>query len=195
MSNLPNEPHHGQATFDKRIKKIVFSAEQIETRTAELAQWINQTYAKSKDLILVALLKGSISFLALLMKSITVDHAIDFIVTSSYSGQTKSSGNIKIVMDLYADIKGKDVLIVEDIVDSGITLQKIKENLLTRGPKSLQIMTLLDKPYKRKSALTVDISGFQAPDEFLVGFGLDVKEKLRNLPYIGVFDEKYLDEV
>lgn len=181
--------------FDKRIKKIIFSAAQINEKIEELAHWVNENYKDSKDLVLVGLLKGSLPFLAALMKHINVDHEIDFIVASSYFGQTKSSGNIKIVMDLNLDIKNKDVLIIEDIIDSGITLDKIYKNLSARNPKSLKLMTLLDKPYKRKVDLKVDIFGFCAPDEFLVGFGLDVNEKLRNLPYIGVFDKKYLSEV
>lgn len=181
--------------FDKRIKKIIFSAAQINEKIEELARWVNENYKDSKDLVLVGLLKGSLPFLAALMKHINVDHEIDFIVASSYFGQTKSSGNIKIVMDLNLDIKNKDVLIIEDIIDSGITLDKIYKNLSARNPKSLKLMTLLDKPYKRKVDLKVDIFGFCAPDEFLVGFGLDVNEKLRNLPYIGVFDKKYLSEV
>lgn len=181
--------------FDKRIKKIIFSAAQINEKIEELAHWVNENYKDSKDLVLVGLLKGSLPFLAALMKHINVDHEIDFIVASSYFGKTKSSGNIKIVMDLNLDIKNKDVLIIEDIIDSGITLDKIYKNLSARNPKSLKLMTLLDKPYKRKVDLKVDIFGFCAPDEFLVGFGLDVNEKLRNLPYIGVFDKKYLSEV
>lgn len=181
--------------FDKRIKKIIFSAAQINEKIEELAHWVNENYKDSKDLVLVGLLKGSLPFLAALIKHINVDHEIDFIVASSYFGKTKSSGNIKIVMDLNLDIKNKDVLIIEDIIDSGITLDKIYKNLSARNPKSLKLMTLLDKPYKRKVDLKVDIFGFCAPDEFLVGFGLDVNEKLRNLPYIGVFDKKYLSEV
>lgn len=180
---------------DYRISKIIFTKEQIESRIKELANWVNEVYKDSKELILVGLLKGSIPFLSELIKYINIDHAMDFIVASSYLGKTSSSGNIKIIMDLASDINNKDVLIVEDIVDSGITLEKVKRNLQSRNPKSLRIMTLLDKPYKRKSSISVDISGFEAPDEFLVGFGLDVNEKLRNLPYIGVFDKKFIDEI
>lgn len=180
---------------DYRISKVIFSEEEIKSRIKELALWINKTYKDSNNLILVGLLKGSIPFLAELIKHIEVDHSMDFIVASSYSGKTSSSGNIKIVMDLASDINDKDVLIVEDIIDSGITLEKVKSNLNTRNPKSLRIMTLLDKPYKRKSNINADITGFEAPDEFLVGFGLDVNEKLRNLPYIGVFDKKFKDKI
>lgn len=180
---------------DSRIKKVLFTKEQIEEKIKELANWVNQNYKNSKDLIIVGLLKGSIPFLAQLIKDIEVDHELDFIVASSYSGKTSSTGNIKIIMDLATDILGKDVLIVEDIIDSGITLEKVKNNLLARKPKSLKIMTLLDKPFKRKVNIKADIFGFEVPDEFLVGFGLDVKEKLRNIPYIGIFKKECLDEV
>lgn len=180
---------------DRRVKKIIFTKKQISEKIKELANWVNSTYFGSDNLVLVALLKGSIPFLAELIKHIKIDHSMDFIVASSYLGHVKSTGNIKIVMDLASDIKDKDVLIVEDVIDSGITLNKVKENLFLRQPKSLKIMTLLDKPYVRNNNLKPDISGFIAPDEFLVGFGLDIKEKLRNLPYIGIFNKKYLDKI
>lgn len=181
--------------IDKRIKEVVFSAEEIKNKIIELSHWVNETYKTSDNLVIVGLLKGSLPFLAELIKHLNVDHVIDFIVASSYFGKTKSSGNIKIVMDLNYDIYQKDILIIEDIIDSGITLDRIKTNLLERKPRSLKIMTLLDKPYKRKVDLNADVYGFQAPDEFLVGFGLDVKEKLRNLPYVGIFDKKYLNKL
>lgn len=180
---------------DKRFEEILFTQEQIEQRIKELAQWVNENYKNSKDLILVGLLKGSIPFLAQLMKEIKVDHAIDFIIASSYFGGVKSTGNAKIIMDLNIDILNKDVLVIEDIIDSGVTLSKIKLNLLTRNPKSLKIMTLLDKPSRRTIDIQPDVFGFVVPDKFLAGFGLDVKEKLRNLPYIGVFNKKYIDEI
>lgn len=180
---------------DPRFVKILFTQDQIEKKIKELAQWVNKNYANSKNLILIGLLKGSIPFIAQLMKSLEIEHQIDFIVASSYKGGTSSSGSIKIIMDLDSDIQGKDILIVEDIIDSGITLEKIRKNLLSRNPKSLKIMTLLNKPSKRKVNINPDIYGFEVPDEFLAGFGLDVKEKLRNLPYIGIFNKDYLDEL
>lgn len=180
---------------DKRITKVLFTQKQIEKRIKELSKWVNENYKNSNNLVLIGLLKGSIPFLAQLIKYINVDHILDFIVTSSYSGAMQSSGNIKIIMDLASNIENKDVLIVEDIIDSGITLEKVKNNLLSRNPSSLKIMTLLDKPSKRKADIKPDIFGFIVPDEFLVGFGLDVKEKLRNLPYIGIFDKKYINKL
>lgn len=174
--------------------EILFNKEQIEEKIKEIAFWVNKEYANSQDLILIGLLKGCIPFLAELMKHIEVPHILDFMIASSYKGGQTSSNNIKIIMDLEQDISNKDVLIVEDIVDSGITLQKIVETLSTRKPRSLKVVTLLDKPEGRKTGFKVDHFGFIAPNKFLVGFGLDVKEKLRNLPYIGVFDKTKFDE-
>lgn len=179
---------------DKRIKKVLYSQKDIEQKIVELANWVNEEFKNSNDLIVVCLLKGAMPFMAQLIKNITADHSIDFMITSSYAGSHASSGSVKIIMDLANDIENKDVLIVEDIIDSGITLEKIKGILLTRKPKKLKILTLLDKPYNRKVNLNADKYGFLVPDEFLVGFGLDYKEKMRNLPYIGVFDEKFLEK-
>ncbi|MBN4083805.1 hypoxanthine phosphoribosyltransferase [Mycoplasma sp. CSL10137] len=175
-----------------KIKKILFDEEFVNNKIKEVAKWVNQTYKDSENLIIVALLKGSIPFLAELIKHVNVDHEIDFITASSYSGHHASSGSVKIIMDLAQDIKGKDVLIVEDIIDSGITLDKIKKMLLNREPKTFKIATLMDKPQNRKVNLEADCYGFAVPNEFLVGFGLDYQEKFRNLPYIGILDEKYI---
>lgn len=180
---------------DERFEEILLTKEQIEKRIKELAQWINETYKESKDLILVGLLKGSVPFLAQLMKDVEIEHSIDFIIASSYFGGIKSTGSTKIIMDLNTDIFNKDVLIVEDIIDSGVTLSRVKSSLESRKPKSLRIMTLLDKPSRREIQLSPDAIGFEVPDKFLAGFGLDVKEKLRNIPYIGVFNKKYLDKL
>ncbi|VEU78085.1 hypoxanthine phosphoribosyltransferase [Mycoplasmopsis columbinasalis] len=178
--------------IDPRIEKVLYTQTELENKIKELAHWVNETYKDSKELLLVSLLKGSIPFLAQLIKDITVDHALDFMVASSYNGADKSSGNVKIIMDLNQEIEGKDVLIVEEIIDSGITLARIKELLSVRKPKSLKILTLLDKKMNRKYPIEPDMYGFSVPDEFLVGFGLDYKEKLRNIPYVGVFNKKYL---
>lgn len=180
---------------DTRFKEILFTREVLEKRIKELAEWVNQTYKGSKDLVLVGLLKGSIPFMAQLIKDVTVDHSLDFMTVSTYSGGTKSTGNIKIVMDLKNDIKGKDVLIVEDIVDSGLTLSTIVKMLHEHHPNSLRVLTLLDKPEGRKTAFIPDAYGFVVPNKFLAGFGLDVNEKLRNLPFIGVFDVTKIDEL
>ncbi|QZE12465.1 hypoxanthine phosphoribosyltransferase [Mycoplasma sp. Ms02] len=174
----------------KDIEKILFTQEFIEEKIKNCAHWINQNYCKSDDLILVGLLKGSIPFLAQLIKSVEVDHSLDFMTVSSYHGGIKSTGKVKIIMDLAQTIEGKDVIIVEDIIDSGITLQEVIKILSIRNPKSLRILTLMDKPSKRIVDLKPDYAGFEVPDAFLVGFGLDYKEKLRNLPYIGIYKQR-----
>ncbi|RIV16902.1 hypoxanthine phosphoribosyltransferase [Mycoplasmopsis gallopavonis] len=181
-------------TKHPKIKEILFDQAFIESKIQNCAEWVNQTYQNSQDLVLIGLLKGSVPFLAQLIKSVTVDHTIDFMTASSYDGSHASSGSVKIIMDLAHDIEGKDVLIIEDIIDSGITLSKIKQILSARKPKSLKILTLMDKPFNRKVNLQADYFGFEVPDAFLVGFGLDYKEQLRNLPFIGIFDEKFLEK-
>lgn len=179
---------------DYRVKEVLYSSEELEKVILKCSEWVNKTYENSKDLVLVALLKGCIPFLAQLIKNIHVDHTIDFFTVSSYFGGSSSTGSVKIITDLAYDVVGKDVLIIEDIVDSGITIEKIKEILKSRKPKSIKILTLLDKPMNRVNDLVVDYYGISVPNKFLVGFGLDYKEKMRNLPYVGVFDEKYLEK-
>ncbi|WLP85627.1 hypoxanthine phosphoribosyltransferase [Mycoplasma seminis] len=185
---VTNQPLHPM------VKEVLFTQEFLENKIKACAQWVNKTYKDSNDLIIVGLLKGSIPFLAQLIKDVTVDHVLDFMTVSSYAGSHASSGSVKIIMDLANDIEGKDVLIVEDIIDSGITLKKVCAMLKERNPKSLRILTMMDKPYNRKVDLQADYYGFTAPDEFLVGFGLDYQEKLRNLPYIGIFDESFINK-
>ncbi len=181
--------------IDPRFKKVLFTREELETKIKELAGWVNETYKDSDNLIIVGLLKGAFPFMAQLIKDVTVDHIIDFMVLSTYDGDVKSSGNFKVVMDLVESITNRDVLIVEDLIDSGLTLTKTMEALKMREPRSVKVLTLLDKPIGRTLGFKPDKFGFEAPDEFLVGFGLDVKGKLRNVPYIGVFDQKKLSEV
>ena len=141
---------------------------------------------KNSNLMLVTVLKGAVVFLADVMREIDVPAEIDFMVVSSYGAGVKSSGVVKIVKDLDVPLEGKDILIVEDILDSGLTLSYIKELLASRGPKSIRIATLLDKPSRRKVDLQADYVGFSVPDEFVIGYGLDYDEKYRNLPYIGI---------
>lgn len=181
--------------IDRRLKEVLFTKEELEKRIKELSEWVNETYKDSNQLVLISILKGSIPFLAQLIKDIKVDHQIDFMTISTYKGAQESSGNIKIVMDLACDITDKDVLIIEDIVDSGISLEKVKQHLLARKPRDFKILTLLNKKETRKANIQVDKYGFAVPNKFLVGFGLDVKEKLRNLPYIGVFDSDFFDKM
>ncbi len=168
------------------IEKIYYSEEMLNNIVSRLGKQISEDY-KDKNLLLVSVLKGSVVFMADLMRKITVPCAIDFMCVSSYANKTESSGVVKIVKDLDINLEGYDVLIVEDILDSGKTLSYIKSILLARNPKSIKICTLLDKPERRVvKDLWADYSGAEVPDEFVVGYGLDYDEKYRNLPYIGV---------
>lgn len=178
----------------KHFKKILFTREEIEDRIKELAKWVDKTYKGSKDLVLIGLLKGSVPFLAQLIKEVKTNHEIDFLTITSYEGGSSSNGSPKIVMDLANGIEGKDVLIIEDIVDTGRTLSIITKLLKSRNPKSYRILTLLDKKEGRVVEFDVDKYGFSIPNVFVAGFGLDVNGKLRNLPYIGEFNIKYIDE-
>lgn len=181
--------------IDPRIKKVLYTREFLEEKIKELAEWVNETFKESKDLVIVGLLKGSIPFLAQLIKDVKVDHIIDFMTLSSYSGGQESTGSVKVIMDLAYDIYNKDVLIVEDIIDSGITIEKVVQLLQAKKPKSLKVLTLLNKPAGRKNNFEPDKFGIEVPNEFLAGFGLDVKEKLRNIPYIGIFDKDEFDKL
>lgn len=167
------------------IKNVLLSTEDIEKRVKELGAQISSEY-KGKKLLLISILKGSVVFLADLMRNLDIPVQIDFMVVSSYGSGVKTSGVVKIIKDLDISLEGMDILIVEDILDSGMTLSYIKELLQGRNPSSIKIVTLLDKPERRKVDLKGDYVGFSVPDEFVVGYGLDYDEKYRNLPYIGV---------
>ena len=165
--------------------RVLLSEDEIREKVRELGGKITADY-KNSNLMLVTVLKGAVVFLADLMRQIDVPAEIDFMVVSSYGSGVKSSGVVKIVKDLDVPLAGKDILIVEDILDSGLTLSYIKELLESRGPRSIRIATLLDKPSRRKVDLQADYIGFSVPDEFVIGYGLDYDEKYRNLPYIGI---------
>ena len=167
------------------IKKVLLSEEELHTRVRELGAQLSRDY-EGKNLLMVSVLKGSVVFMADLMRAISQPAEIDFMVVSSYGSGVKSSGVVKIVKDLDINLQGKDILIVEDILDSGMTLDYIKGMLQDRNPASIRICTLLDKPARRKADLQADYVGFTVPDEFVVGYGLDYDERYRNLPYIGV---------
>ena len=167
------------------VLRILLSEDEIREKVRELGGKITADY-KNSNLMLVTVLKGAVVFLADLMRQIDVPAEIDFMVVSSYGSGVKSSGVVKIVKDLDVPLAGKDILIVEDILDSGLTLSYIKELLESRGPRSIRIATLLDKPSRRKVDLQADYIGFSVPDEFVIGYGLDYDEKYRNLPYIGI---------
>lgn len=167
------------------ILKVLLSEDEIAARVAAIGAQISRDYA-GKRLVMVSVLKGSVVFMADLMRAVTVPAEIDFMCVSSYGSGVKTSGVVKIIKDLDNDLAGMDLLLVEDILDSGMTLEYIKKLLLGRNPNSIKICTLLDKPERRKANVTADYKGFEVPDEFVVGYGLDYAEKYRNLPYIGV---------
>lgn len=167
------------------ILTTLLTEAQLCAKVKEMGAQITQDY-KGKNLMLVTVLKGAVVFLADIMREIDLPLSIDFMVVSSYGGDTKTSGVVKIVKDLDVSLEDKDILIIEDILDSGLTLSYLKELLESRNPKSIKIAALLDKPARRKVNLQPDYRGFEVPDEFVVGYGLDYNETYRNLPYIGI---------
>lgn len=175
------------------ILKVLLSEDDIAARVAEIGAQISRDYA-GKRLVMVSVLKGSVVFMADLMRAVTVPAEIDFMCVSSYGSGVKTSGVVKIIKDLDNDLAGMDLLLVEDILDSGMTLEYIKKLLLGRNPNSIKICTLLDKPERRKADVAADYKGFEVPDEFVVGYGLDYAEKYRNLPYIGVLKPSVYSE-
>ena len=174
------------ATLDRDIDHILVTEEQLKAKVNELGAQITRDYA-GRDLLLVSILKGSVVFMADLMRAIQMPCGIDFMVVSSYGGaNTTSTGLVKIVKDLDQDLSGKDLLIVEDILDTGITLSHLVPMLKLRNPASVRLCTILSKPSRRKADIEPDYLGFEVPDEFVVGYGLDYDEKYRNMPYVGV---------
>ena len=167
--------------------RVLLSEEEVDARIQAMGEQISRDY-QGKQVHLVCVLKGGSFFMCELAKRITVPVSLDFMSVSSYGGQTKSSGIVKIVKDLDESLQDKDVIVVEDIVDSGRTLSYLMEMLRDRGPASLRLCTLLDKPDRRVIDVNVDYTGFQIPDEFVVGYGLDYDQMYRNLPYIGVVE-------
>ena len=164
---------------------VLISESEVQQRIAELGQAISARYQGSEELVLIGLLRGSCVFLADLCREITVPVSFDFMTASSYGNSMNSSREVRILKDIEDEIKGKDVLIVEDIIDTGYTLNKVREILRLREPKSLAICTLLDKPSRREVDVPVEWVGFAIPDEFVVGCGIDYAQKYRNLPFIG----------
>ena len=168
------------------IDHVLIDEATLQKRIQELAATITADYDGIEDLMLLAVLKGSYMFLADLSRSLRRPHAVDFMGVSSYGGGTKSSGAVRIMMDLKEPIEGRNVVIVEDIIDSGHTLSYLRRTLLARNPRSLRICSLLSNPVRREVAVPMDYIGFDIPDEFVVGYGLDFDELYRNLPFIAV---------
>ncbi|MDR1002500.1 MAG: hypoxanthine phosphoribosyltransferase [Oscillospiraceae bacterium] len=169
------------------IESVLITQEQLKSMVEKLGERISEDY-KDKNLLLICVLKGSVVTMADLMRAVTIPCQIDFMVVSSYGSESKTSGVVKIIKDLDHPIKGYDVLIVEDILDSGMTLSYLTKILKNRNPSSIKICTLLDKPGRRAETVEIkpDYVGCQIPDEFVVGYGLDYDEKYRNLPFVGV---------
>ncbi|MBQ1910958.1 MAG: hypoxanthine phosphoribosyltransferase [Erysipelotrichaceae bacterium] len=170
------------------VEKVLISEEEIVKRCKELGAQISKDYA-GKNPMIIGLLKGSVPFMAELIKNIDIDCTIDFMAVSSYSG-LESMGDVKIVKDLDTSIKGVNVLVVEDIVDTGKTLEKVKQLLYSKGANDVKVVSLLDKPDRRIVQIEAEYVGFVIPNEFVVGFGLDFNQKYRNLPYVGVLKEE-----
>ncbi len=175
------------------VKEILITEEEIEAKSKEMGQALTEYYKDSeRDLVLVALLKGSVPFLAKLIKYIDLDIQYDFMDVSSYAG-TQSTRDIKILKDLDRSIKGMDILLVEDIVDTGHTIEAIIKLLLNKGAHSVKVVTLLDKPARREANVKAEFIGFEIEDKFVIGFGLDFDERYRQLPYVGILkDELYM---
>lgn len=181
--------------LDKDVERVLFSEEELHQRVSEIAAEIERDYA-GKEPLLVSVLRGSFVFMADLVRSLNLPCTVDFMAVSSYGAGTASSGQVKIIKDLSEHIEGKDVIVVEDILDSGNTLSYLLKILQARRPASIRLCTLLDKPSRRIKPVELHYSGFSIPDYFVVGYGLDYAERYRNLPYIGVLKPSvYEDDI
>lgn len=179
---------------ESMIERQLIPADALQAKVRELADRINKDYAEEEDVILITLLKGGAIFAVDLMQKLTVPVEIDFMSVSSYGSSTKTSGVVKVTKDLDVDITGRNVLLVEDIIDSGLTLSYVRALLLERKPKDLKICTILDKPSRRKTEVPVEYVGFEIEDEFVIGYGLDYAQKFRNLPYVGVLKREVYEK-
>lgn len=167
------------------IESVLLDESVLANRIHELGEEISKDYA-GEEVMLVGILKGASVFMSDLIRQISVTAYIDYMVVSSYGNSAETSGVVRIIKDLEDNIEGKNIIIVEDIVDTGLTLAYLKHNLLSRNPKSIKICTLLDKPARREKEIDIDYKGFEVPDEFIIGYGIDYAEKYRNLPFIGI---------
>ena len=179
--------------LERGVGEVLIDEERLQTRVRELGQEISSDYA-GRELLLVGVLKGAVFFMADLMRSITVPCEIDFMAISSYGASTDSSGVVRILKDLDINIENRHVVVVEDIVDSGLTLSYLVRNLESREPASLSVCALLTKPGRREIEVDVGYVGFEIPNKFVIGYGLDFAERYRNLPYVGVLHEDLLPE-
>jgi hypoxanthine phosphoribosyltransferase len=182
-----------QAELEHAITEVLIDEDTLKRRIVELGEEISSDYA-GQDLLLVGVLKGAVFFMSDLMRHLTIPCEIDFMAISSYAGSTESSGVVRILKDLDMNIEGRHVLVVEDIIDSGLTLSYLIRNLEAREPASLEICALMTKPERREIDVPVRYVGFEIPNRFVVGYGLDFGEKYRNLPYVAVLDERLLED-
>ncbi|MBO4323596.1 MAG: hypoxanthine phosphoribosyltransferase [Clostridia bacterium] len=179
--------------MNKDVERIMLSKEQIAARVKELAAKLDEDY-KGKRPLMVAILKGSVMFFADLLREMQTEVVIDFMAISSYGNGAKSSGEVRMIKDLDGKIEGKDVIIVEDIIDSGYTMRYLKNLLEARRPASIKLCALLDKPSRRETEVVIDYKGFEVEDEFVVGYGLDYAGLYRNLPYIGILKREVYEK-
>lgn len=179
----------------KDLEKLILSEQQIAAKVKETAAWLDERYKDaSEPPLAISVLKGSVFFFCDVTRAMQIPVQLDFMTVSSYGTGTKSSGLPKIVMDLSADVQGRDVVLIEDIVDSGYTLQRMKNLILGRGAKSFTVVALLDKPSRRKLAVAADFTCIEVGDEFVVGYGLDYAEQYRNLPYVGILKREVYEK-
>jgi hypoxanthine phosphoribosyltransferase len=186
---LPGRRGGGGVVDDPAIGEVLVSSEDLQRRVTELGAEISSDYA-GRDLVMIGVLKGAVLFIADLMRHLTVSCEVDFMAVSSYGSATDSSGVVRILKDLEAPIEGRDVLIVEDIIDSGLTLQYLVRNLRARNPGSLEVCALLTKPARRRVELPIRYVGFEIPNRFVIGYGLDYAQRYRNLSYVAVLNEQ-----
>jgi len=182
-----------QAELELAVSDVLIDEDSLRARVAELGEEVSTDYA-GRDLLLIGVLKGAVFFMADLMRHVTVPCEVDFMAISSYGAATDSSGVVRILKDLDINIKGRDVLVVEDIIDSGLTLSYLMRNLASRDPSSLEVCALLTKPERRREEVPVRYVGFEIPNRFVIGYGLDFAERYRNLPYVGVLREELIPE-
>jgi hypoxanthine phosphoribosyltransferase len=184
---------NAQTELERDVAEILIDEERLKARVHELGEEISADYV-GRDLLLIGVLKGAVFFMADLMRTLTIPCEIDFMAISSYGAQTDSSGVVRILKDLDINIEGRDVLVVEDIIDSGLTLSYLIRNLESREPASLEVCALLTKPDRREIDVPVRYIGFEIPNRFVIGYGLDFAERYRNLPYVGVLDTELVPE-
>lgn len=171
----------------KGIEEVLIEKSKLKERVVELAKDITKDYINKQPLVMICVLKGAIVFFADLIREIELDVQIDFVALSSYGGNTVSSGNVRMNKDVGCDLTGRDVIVVEDIIDTGVSMDILMERLKNKGTRSVKLCALLSKPSRRRTEIKIDYLGFEIPDEFVVGYGLDYDEKYRNLDYIGIY--------